>query len=122
MATESRSVQTQARIARLRSSLTEARERARVYEFDQPGDRAIALAQVLFEHLAAVNRVPEFDVCVAVDGAIEVTGYTGSTNITIDVSPTGSRIDAVLDTKQRIIWVGEDISLAELLTEIERAA
>ncbi len=121
MTTESRSSDVRARVAHFESQLREAQAAAARNGFDQPAEGAVARATRVFDALAAADFAP-FDVAIGVDGSIELTATIGTLAITIDVSPTGSRIDAVLDTADRVVWVGENVTPAAVVKEIERAA
>ena len=63
-----------------------------------------------------------FQISVAVDGSVELTGLLGDTMLTVEVSPGSGRMDAVMDTLSGVVWVGHDISTEDLMKEIQRAA
>ena len=123
MTMSSRSATAQKCVTRLEGELEDAKARARSYDFDEPDERSIRVARDLIAALAQMeDAIHGLEIGVGVDGCIEITGRVRATHLTVEVSPTGSRIDAVLDTEAGIVWVGEQTSAEDLLKELERAA
>lgn len=125
MKTDSLPAEWTVRIEHFQALLDCAVENARAWDFDLPLDAGIERASTVFVELAAAFAdVSQFDVDVAVDGAITVTTGNAAVSVSLTVSPDGKRTEAgtVNFQTKRVDWTESNPPMSRVIEEIRKAA
>jgi hypothetical protein len=112
------------KLRKLKAELALAHAEAERYSFDLPSPDALRRAEQLLSLLAAqMPEVGAVDVAVGDDGTVEITTTARGERFTIDIVPSGQRIEMVIQDAASGAIIGSTAATEkDIVNRIERAA